>query len=224
MRISEKILVGLSAVLVFPASGIDLNISSGVRIGGPTQSYYIGVAKLGPIQPIVGVNYWAGNVGFDFKSHYEETYYGDYYEDDDAFKGEGVLRLIMPRVGIKYFRAPKRDLKSYLLAEGFIVIPTVEFKTTRDGKTEKLEKDDKKRIKDALDFIGFTLGLGTEYYFSDQFSIGGEFGINWLLWNYSDEYSDSYDSPNYDWTDESKYDLKASLSGAFARMSLNYYF
>ena len=225
MRISREILLALLAMLVVTTRGIALSISSGVRIGGPSQSYYIGVAGFGPIRPIIGVDYWGGNIEFDYTRHYEENIYGDRWESDDELRAEGVLRLIMPRVGIKYFRAPKRDLKSYLLAEGFIVIPTVEFKTTSDGETDELEKEDKDRIKDALDFIGFTLGLGTEYYFSDQFSIGGEFGINWLLWDFKDEDSDKYyDSADYNWSEEYKYDLKGRLSGGFARMTLNYYF
>lgn len=221
----KEILLTLLVMISFTTTGTTQNISSGVRIGGPTQSYYIGFVKFGSIHPILGLDYWGGSIKVDFDYHYEENYYGDQYVDDDELSSEGSLRLFMPRVGIKYFRAPKIDLKAYFLVEGFLVIPTVDFETTVDGEIEKLDDEDKDRIKDALDFIGLTFGLGTEYYFSNQFSIGGEFGINWLLWNWSDEDSDSYyESSNYNWSEEYKYELKATLSGSYARMTLNYYF
>ena len=198
--------------------------SFGVRIGGPTQSYYVGFFEFGSIKPIVGLDYFSGSINVDYTYHYEENYNGDRNVDDDESSVDGSLRLFIPRVGVKYFRAPKKDLISYLLAEGFIVVPTVSFETMVDGETETLDKDDEARIKDALDFIGITLGLGTEYYFSDQFSIGGEAGINWLLWDFKEEYSDSYESPNYSWSEKSKLEIKATLSGVYARMSINFFF
>ncbi|MFQ6675655.1 MAG: hypothetical protein ACE5LH_04835 [Fidelibacterota bacterium] len=224
-----KLLKGMFFFVLMPGFLVQetfgLNLSSGVRVGGPSQSYYVTLLTFGPFRPILGLDFWGGSFKVSYDYRYEENYYGDRLVDDTRLESEGSLRLFMPRAGIKYFRGQKDALKSYVLAEGFIVIPTVSFEATVNGEKEELKDEDRKRIKDGLDFIGITLAVGTEYFFSDQFSIGGEFGMNWLLWDYSDSDSDSYyGSSDYNWTSTTKYDAKAKLGGSFARMTLNYYF
>ncbi len=198
--------------------------SFGVRVGGPTQSYYIGIIDFGFIKPIFGLDYYGGSIKFDLDYHYEEYDGGDTYTDDDEMTVEASLRLFMPRVGLKLFQPRKKDLRSYLLTEAFLVIPIINFESKVDGETDELKNKDKDRIKDAIDYIGLTIGVGTEYYFSDQFSIGGEAGFNMLLWNWSDEYSDSDDDYDYSWSEEYKFDIKARLGGSYGRMSINFYF
>lgn len=206
--------------IVFPQK------SMGVRIGGPTQSYYLNVFKFGAIQPMVGMDYWGGSFNYELDEKYTETDYGETYSSEDHLSAKGSLHLFMPRLGIKYYRSTTKNIKSYFLAEGFIVIPIVNFESTSNGKKEELDEDEKKQIQDALDLIGLTFGFGNEYYFSDQFSIGAEFGLNVVLWNFSDEYSDEYHSnySDYSWEESSKLEVKAGLGGGFARMTINFHY
>ena len=210
------------ATLMIISTVVFAQKSMGVRVGGPVQSYYIGIGQSGSI--LVGVDYWGGSIKLDSDYHYEEDYYGDQYTDDDEITVDGNLRLIMPRIGFKYYQAPKQDIKSYLLVEGFMVIPLVNFETTESGETYELEDDEKDMVKDALDFMGLTVGVGSEYYFSQQFSIGAEFGLNLVLWNYSDKYYDTGGDGDYSWEESYKYEASAELSGGFARMTVNFHF
>ncbi len=59
-----------------------------------------------------------------------------------------------------------------------------------DEWDNKLTKDDKKMIKDALDFVGLKAGFGAEYFFNEHVSIGGEFGLRLLFYKYQDEGTD----------------------------------
>ena len=163
----KKIQISI-AVLIILTTTVFAQKSMGVRVGGPTQSYFVNFGQFGSIQPIVGIDYWGGSINVKSDYHYEEYGYGNPNTDDDELTVRGSLRLIMPRVGIKYYQTPKQDLKSYLLLEGFMVIPLVNFETTSDGETNELDDDEKETIMDALDFMGITVGVGTEYYFSQQ--------------------------------------------------------
>ena len=199
--------------------------SMSVRVGGPAQSYFIGFKPFGAFSPTFGVDYWGGSFSVEADYFRKEYYYGDQDTDFDDLSANGSIRLIMPRIGVKYFSDPNINLNSYVLLEGYIVIPMVNLEATTNGESFDLEDDDKERIKDGLDLMGLTLGFGTEYNFSHQFSIGGEFGLNWVLWNYNDEISDSSDDgDNYSWEESYMFKAKAGLGGGFSRMTLNFYF
>ena len=198
--------------------------SMSIRIGGPTQSYFIGLKPFGTFSPTFGIDYWGGSFNVETDYFRKEYNYDDQDTNFDELSANGSLRLIMPRIGVKYFKAPNNNLNSYLMLEGFIVIPIVKMESTSNGESFDLEDDDKERIKDGLDLMGLTLGFGTEFYFSHQFSIGGEFGLNWILWNFNDEFTDNYDGYNYSWEESYTYKAKAGIGGGFSRMTLNFYF
>jgi len=72
-----------------------------------------------------------------------------------------------------------------------------------------------------------TIGYGTEYFFTDQFSIGGEFGVNIVLWKWSDEFTfeNGYDEgDDYYEIDRTSINAKANVGSSFSRMTLNFYF
>ncbi|MCK5330431.1 MAG: hypothetical protein KAK01_03410 [Candidatus Marinimicrobia bacterium] len=221
-KIPVKLMI--SFLLMMFVNNVSAQTSFGVRVGGPTQSYYLGIMDFGFIKPIFGLDYYEGTINIEMDYHYEEYDGGNTYTDDDELTVKGSLRLFMPRAGLKFFQQQKKDLRSYILTEAFMVVPIVNFESKVDGETDELKDKDKDRIKDAVDYMGLTIGVGTEYYFSDQFSIGGEAGFNMLLWNWSDEYSDSEDDYYYSWSEEYKFDVKARLSGSYGRMSINFYF
>ena len=72
-------------------------------------------------------------------------------------------------------------------------------------------------VEDALDALGISLGYGTEYRVSEQFSIGGEVFFTGAYWDAEEKGSSYYAG---DW----KRKTKAILGGTLARATLNYYF
>jgi hypothetical protein len=132
-------------------------------------------------------------------------------------------------------------LKAYLNGDLFFSIPSVSGKEesswrhTYDGQTEsghssgKLDKKTEELIEDVLSFWGFNLGFGTEYMFSEHFSVGGEYGFRLFFdkIKYHDEESSSYGDPQYyyysyqnKWEDE----LSLTLKMNYAVVALNFYF
>lgn len=202
--------------------------SMGVRIGGPTQSFYVGLLKLGSIHTFAGMDYSGFSINIEGSNYFESGDDGDDGDPEEIvysdLEAKANIRLFMPRAGIKFNFSGKNNLKSYLLGEMFLVFPSVNAEATDDGDKIELSDDDKDRIKDVLDLMGITIGYGTEYFFSDQFSIGGEFGINIVLWNWSEEftYEDYYDG-EYE-INRTSIDAKANVGSSFSRMTLNFYF
>tara|TARA_B100000315_G_scaffold136882_1_gene126135 strand:- start:2717 stop:3373 length:657 start_codon:yes stop_codon:yes gene_type:complete len=195
--------------------------SMGVRIGGPTESFHVGLLKLGSIHTLVGMDYSGFSLNLDSKNIEEN----DGETSESTMEVKAYLRLFMPHAGVKFFFSEKDQLKSYLLGEMFLVFPSVHAETTENGDTEELDPDTRNQIKDALDLMGITIGYGTEYYFGDQFSLGGEFGINFILWNWSDEFTyDYYDDGYNSETETTEFEAKAKIGSSFARMTLNFYF
>ena len=77
----------------------------------------------------------------------------------------------------------------------------------------------------ALNFWGITLGFGLEYPFSEQFSIGGEFGFRYFTNSATNEGSnvDEYDREVH-WKEKWENKIDAALGITYTLLSLNYYF
>jgi hypothetical protein len=78
----------------------------------------------------------------------------------------------------------------------------------------ELTREDEEDIKDALDVLGLTAGWGAEYFFSPQFSLGGEASLNWIFHDvdYRGEYG------------ESSTQTKTTLTASLVRLTFNFYF
>ncbi len=197
-------------LLIFIAQ---IGASSGVRIGGPTQSYYFGIGgNNSMIQPLIGLDYFGAGINVDYVIHNEIN------NEDVHEKFEGSLGLFIPRFGVKITSTRNKNLCTYLLVEGFWVIPDIRLKGDFQGVNYS---DDtiRDQIEKNLNFTGMTFALGREYFFDEQFSIGGEFGLNILNWDVKIESSNDFESIIWD-SDK----IGSKLTGSFARAVLNFYF
>ena len=80
----------MSFLLMLFISNLAAQTSFGVRVGGPTQSYYIGIIDLGFIKPIFGLDYYGGAINIDSDYHYEENDYGYLNSDDVELTAKGA--------------------------------------------------------------------------------------------------------------------------------------
>lgn len=150
----------------------------------------------GELIPTVGLSYAGGSTKTEWDDAYDES------------SDKSSLALLMPRVGFRRYQDPVGSLEHYVFGELFYVIPMVSGE--HDG--EKMTSDEKKDARDGLDVLGVSLGYGTEYHLSEQFSIGGEVYLTGAHWSDEDE--------GGDWSRKARVLLGATL----ARATLNYYF
>lgn len=207
-------------VIIFTAFGPESysQFSFGVSSGLTFNSGYFGYNFNNKAVGYLGLQYINGNITGEMT--YEDFDYDLMnmvtYTEDNSLKGG----IYIPTIGVKFFIAEKNKLKAYLNAN--ISKPIINAKVEFDGD----EDEDVKNTVDALSFFGGEAGFGVEYFFDDNFSIGGEFGLRLIRGKY--EYSDTRWVYNYN-TDEDEqttYEttIKANINPTYAKFCLNFYF
>ena len=169
----------------------------------------------------VGLPYSTAQILFDDKDILGKTltptlglgYFGisgtqKYTENGSTEKLDMAARFLIPRIGVRAFGTRSGDLNSYYFGETFLVLPFI--------SGSDLDEDDKAEIKDATDLMGFTIGSGVEYFFSESFSLGGECALNMIMHNVKYEGSDYYD----EWENE----IIIRAGATFTQITFNYYF
>ena len=191
-------------LLVSSATAIGpMNVS--FRLGGPfvgAQFLPLSMARLDSGQrfvPSLGISFVSishdGGIGFSSRGPSIVT------------TKKRTIKLIMPKLGGRLYGKPVGDLKHYVFFEAFFTLPFI------DGENDgvSLRSYEKEQEKDLYTVLGTTMGYGAEYYFSSQFSIGGELFINWVYWDLKD-WNLKY------------YDLSILMGVTIARATFNFYF
>lgn len=151
-------------------------------------------------------------------------------KENDPFTGEIVdfedeystkISFLMPTIGLKYFVLERNKLKAY--ANIFYSKPIVRAKLDVDDPT--FENDVESAIED-LKFNAIGIGIGAEYYFDSNFSLGGEFGFVTTRVKSELEYEENLIDPNTGNMifNTNTINIKGALNPTFARVSLNFYF
>jgi len=192
--------------------------SFGVSPGIGLNSAYFGYKINNKIVPYIGFQY------LNAKFKYEES--GEKYDWDlnqvvsYSEKNEFSGSLYIPNIGVKYFMKQQTKIKAYLSLN--ISKPLLSGNLKYDGEEDE---DFKESIKN-ISMWGGEFGFGVEYFFDENFSIGGEFGLRYLHLKYNDTYETDLYNPNtgnYQDT-EIENDYRFNMSPTFSRISLNYYF
>ena len=208
------------AALLLSAFGYQAmaQFSFGVSPGLTTNSAYFGYKINDKVVPYVNFQYMNGRFKYEEKG---ERYDADVnaivnYTDELQFNGS----LIIPGIGAKYFFAEKNDIKAY--GNLSIAKPFLSGKASiNDEENEEFSET----LKDINMWAG-ELGFGVEYFFSDNFSVGGEFGLRYLSVSYNTSYEAFNYDPNTGTTVESTTEQEYSLgfNPTYSKISLNYYF
>lgn len=150
----------------------------------------------------------------------------DYYTSQiEKFSDEVDLsgNIFVPNIGVKYFFIEKNKLKSYFNVN--LAKPIIMAKID----AEDIDQDEVDEVIDNVKLFGAEFGFGVEYFFDENFSIGGEFGIRMLRAKFKTTYT-NYDyyydnSGNYHEVElEDEISAKLNLSPTFSKISLNFYF
>jgi hypothetical protein len=212
MKKNLILIAALAMLVTAPAfSQFTFTAAPGLNLNSASFGY-----KFGKVVPFIGIQYMGANVNITLTGTEWGTSAPEEFTDEIKVKGS----IFMPTIGVKYFAVEKNKVKGYVI--GSFSKPMLNAKMTINGE----ENDN---ITDALDKIslwGATAGVGAEYFFDDNFSVGGEFGIQIIAGKYLDEYVDTYWNPNTssyvdaDFSDE----VKVNLMPTYSKISLNFYF
>lgn len=191
-------LICLLLVAVITASAEKPKFMFGVKPGMLIQTSYFGLSYE-RFEPFIGLDWVAVSVSSD--------------------DGDVAGSVFIPHFGSRLYLKPKgtaHAIAPYLLSDVFFSLAAVKI----DGAAA--EEED--AIKDFLEFWGVTLGFGTEYYFSNKFSIGGEWGLR-LLYDKVEEHTKTEESWNgYTYKEKVNDEFSIAFRVTYAAVSLNFHF
>jgi len=165
--------------------------------------------KFDKLVPYVGIQYCGISGSYSFKVNYTTG-----TDESDEYKFTG--KVIMPSIGVKYFAVEKNKVKGYVNAT--FAKPFLSAKLTVDGNEYSVVSDEVKNIT----LWGGSLGVGAEYFFDDNFSVGGEFGIHAVFGKYSKTVTD--DDYNGNGPADITREVKTMVMPTYSKISLNFYF
>lgn len=126
---------------------------------------------------------------------------------------------ILPSIGVKYFFLEREKLKAFTSLS--YTLPIFSIKTGDKGLNTEINNE-----IDKVNIWGSELGLGVEYFIDDQFSIGGEFGMRYIHFNYDSErdYIVIDQMTGEGLLAKSSESINLNIKPTFAKMSINFYF
>ncbi|HVP57290.1 MAG TPA: hypothetical protein VMU02_04285 [bacterium] len=148
------VLATVVAIAALSAPGFCFGKMFGVRPGEIVQTAYFGFGS-GAIVPLVGIDFLSISASV---------------EDTDI-----SASLYIPHAGVRFYLSSKNALGNVRpYVEGAVLhsIASVDL--------GGLSSDYEKMAEDALSFWGFTGIFGCEYYFSERFSVAGEYGMRYI--------------------------------------------
>ena len=195
---------------------------SPIYIWGFTRPVYesisIRILYFGKITPYLGFqfisasyNYQDSGKEFDFN---ENTIVS--YENTTEIKGS----LLLPTIGAKFSFYQKDGLAAF--ADLNFSVPIVTGSLKIDGQTDDSFSDDLKN----LNAFATSLSVGAEYFFNDNFSVYGSFGIRYARVNYNFEELRIVTDQNTQETEEYTYkqNMSFAVSPTVSRVGINFYF
>ncbi|MES2836802.1 MAG: hypothetical protein V4667_04725 [Bacteroidota bacterium] len=221
MKIKKPLLLNLVFTAIFCLIATKSNaqfafsVSPGIQLNGASFGY-----KIKKVVPFVSLQVLNGSVSSIEKGNRYDRITGTIVSYEDKVKLTGSI--YMPTVGTKYFFKQSNKLKAYGIMSftKFIISASIE------NSSNITSNVDLQKQLSGINIFGGLLGFGTEYFFDDNFSIGGEFGMRMIYFNQKRETSGFVYNQNTGEiiTSKTTFDYTSSFKPTYARISLNYYF
>ena len=115
-----------------------------------------------------------------------------------------------PQVGVKFYLQPRTsgDITPYFYGGFFKTFTSLDLDAQDEG--DEFEEEFTKEVNSPF---GFIPAFGVEYYFSDNFSVGGEVGLRF-----------TFAKGSFDWASGSKTELSYSTITKYIGFLMNYRF
>ena len=228
----KKISIALIFASIVFASIAHTQLLFSVKPGLTGNSAQFGI-KLGGLMAFGGLEYFrtattTEESGMRLVYHYSTIYpYTNTYQlEPYSDKYEASVNAYVPFVGAKVLLGGRESGKIGAYITGIIGKPFLSGKTVSNG----IESESTKKFFDNLSAWMFLGGFGTEYFFSENFSIGGEFGLRVFLINYNEEsnepmsvYNSQTGTYQY-YNTQNKYKFDLGMGITYSTLVLNYYF
>ncbi|RPI04782.1 MAG: hypothetical protein EHM64_08825 [Ignavibacteriae bacterium] len=169
---------------------------------------------------------WTYSTQYLGAPYYQYVYTYGYELNPYSDKYEASLNIYAPNISLKLLLGGPEKVDAYLTAS--VSKPIISGKASSNGKEEDVQK-----YLDNLTVWGYQFGVGGEYFFSDNFSMGGEFGIRFFSTKYSQEDtnretvsvgSSQTGFSNQEVETKDKIVLGLNLGITYSIFTLNYYF
>ncbi len=191
------------------------SVSPGVQLNGASFGY-----KVGKFVPFAGMQIMQGSSSMIVKGMEYDDNAGEILPYERKFELSGAVTI--PTIGSKFFFMQTNKIKAYgTLAYTFYKL-SAKIKDSDNPDLDDMLQHELERVR----ISGGYAGVGAEYFFDDNFSLGGEFGFRPIHVSYKGEDNGVAYNPI---TGESKavlteYDYKFNMNPTYSRISLNYYF
>jgi hypothetical protein len=197
---SRSIVLAL-VLVVFLATAGQAEMLFGVKPSSVVQSSYFGFLAGTNMVIQFGLDY--ARVGVKMEGDTE----GDFGLDPISIDAEVSASMMMPHAGVKVYLKPRAAgaTSPYFLADLFKAFTSVD-----PGDVDDAADDALASVEELLSPFGLNLAFGAEYHFSDRFSLGGEYGLRYLM-----------SSTEFDDIDMT---IETSLGMTYAAMTANFVF
>jgi hypothetical protein len=211
----------LMAVLVFMASQafgqFYFSASPGMSLNGASFGY-----KTGKFVPYAGLQMLSAKLEVE-NNNFDYTTPGTLEQHINNTKVKA--NIFIPTLGAKYFIVENNKLKAFLALSLTKPIISAKVDFTYDG--DPVDEDMTDQIEQTISDIkifGGEFGFGVEYFFDDNFSVGGEFGIRYINTKFSQENEGTEWDGITDVPVTYKTDVNLNVIPTFTKVSLNFYF
>lgn len=187
----------------------------GVKPATVVQSGYFGFLAGTSIVLEGGLD--VARINVTVKGELPEIDLGDYgILDIGDFETGSTTTMFMPHAGVKLYLMPRNpgSASPYFLADFFKAFTSYDLKIDAEDLDEDEVEDALEPVEefvgDLLSPWGFNIAFGSEYHFSEHFSIGGEYGLR--LFASKAEY------------EEADIDVSTNLSNTYTAITVNFAF
>ena len=229
----------VAIMLLVPAISLAGPLVFSMSPGQTVQSAQVGMS-FGNLMPYFGFDLMgvAGKATINTTDKYYDAVTNAYLGTiESKLDGSASAALFIPHFGARFYFATE-PLKPYLYAGFLKSMPFVSAElsvseSVRDANgvvlastsdKMKLKGDAKEAITKPLGFWGMSLGFGSEYPFSENFTLGGEFGLQWFHTSTSSNTTTTTELLEETLVSELSSEMSASLKLTTARIVLNYQF
>ncbi|MCE3295363.1 MAG: hypothetical protein K0R65_1077 [Crocinitomicaceae bacterium] len=193
------------------------SVSPGLQLSGTQFGY-----KVQKFVPYIGIQMFMAKGEMIDKGTQNDPETGEIESFEDTYSAK--ISMILPTIGLKYFFLESNKLKAYANANfsKLILGGKIEDSTDPLNEADDMFQDIVKNTKVSA----FQVGFGTEYFFDNNFSLGGEFGLNMVSFKSENEYQAIVTDPvtfeDYEVTNKNLFSAK--FNPTYAKISLNFYF
>ncbi len=222
----NKVLYLVLVFFMFFSLSLKSQLFFSVSPGLKFNSSHIGY-KINNIVPYAGLSFAMLKGDYTYNGHtydYENNTVNSYTDEMS-----GNLNIFMPAIGAKFFFLSKNKINAFANINFSTPFIKTKFEYdfgspyTDDEEIDELYEDFQEGL-DAFRFFSIETGVGAEYFFDNNFSIGAEAGFRYLDVKYDYTYEETLWGYSGDITVENSIFLKFKAIPSYSKVYLNFYF